>query len=89
MSEATATPAPAPSAAPEMLRLIDVYAAIRQACREAGSQAKWAQKHGLSQSYLSEVLNAKKPPNKVVLRALGLAEVTRYVRIKPKEAAGG
>ncbi|MBR0651359.1 helix-turn-helix domain-containing protein [Roseomonas terrae] len=60
------------------LTAADVYGRLRAACREAGSQQAWAEKHGMSPQYVSDVLNAKRPIPDSILSALGLIRVTVY-----------
>jgi hypothetical protein len=61
------------------ITLLDVYARLSVACREAGNQRAWAQRHGISATYLSDVLNARTEPGPTMLAALGLVRVVRYV----------
>lgn len=61
------------------MALIDVTAALRAACRAAGSEAAWAQRHGVTKQYVNKVLNGETPPGKALLDALRLRKVTRYV----------
>jgi hypothetical protein len=49
---------------------------LRAACREAGSQNKWAKQHGVSQQYVNHVLNGHRPPGPQILAALGLERTT-------------
>jgi hypothetical protein len=60
------------------LTLIAVYGRLRQACREAGGQKAWAQAHGFSASFVSDVLNAKRPMPDSIIAALGLVKVVRF-----------
>lgn len=62
-----------------MLDGLSVCARLRDACRDAGGQAAWAERHGLSPSYVSDVLNARRDPGDSILRALGLRRVVKYV----------
>lgn len=66
---------------------MDVCRMLMDACRKAGSQAKWARAHGLSPQTLSDVLNAKSQPSDALLAALGLRRVVRFVENKVKERA--
>lgn len=68
------------------LRVADVHQLIRAACEAQGSQAAWAALHGLSPSYLSDVLHMKRDPGPAILEALGLIRVVRYL---PKPTADG
>lgn len=60
------------------ITLIAVYGRLREACRKAGGQKAWAEAHGFSASFVSDVLNAKRPIPDSVLAALGLVRVTVY-----------
>lgn len=51
---------------------------LRQACHEAGSQAKWAKEHEISAAYVSDVLNGNRAPSYLILDALGFEEITLY-----------
>ena len=64
---------------PRNLTLLDVYARIAAACREAGGQKAWAMKHGISASYVSDVLQGKTDPGPLILAPLGLQKIVRYV----------
>lgn len=48
------------------------------------SQAQWAKKHGVSQTYVSDVINGRREPGKAILEALGLERVVTY-RVKGDE----
>ncbi len=62
-----------------MLDLVGVCSMLRTGCEAAGGQQAWAERHGISASYVSDVLNGRRDPGESILRALGLAKVTRYV----------
>lgn len=49
-----------------------VISALRQACKNEGSQKAWATKHGLSSSFLTDVLQGRRGLTDRVLAALGL-----------------
>lgn len=66
----------------ELLDLDGVLALLRWKCQEAGSQKAFADKHGLSKQYLSDVVRGDRPPGPAILRALGLDVVTRYRRTR-------
>jgi hypothetical protein len=56
---------------------------LRAACRQAGSQAKWARAHGIWPQAVSLVLTGRRRPGPQILTALGLARVpyaAEYVR---------
>ncbi|WP_307139868.1 hypothetical protein [Pseudoroseomonas cervicalis] len=52
---------------------------LQEACDLAGGQRRWAEAHGLSESSVSDTLRAVQAPGQRILKALGLARVTRYV----------
>jgi DNA-binding transcriptional regulator YdaS (Cro superfamily) len=62
-----------------MMDALDVLGLLRNACKAAGGQAAWAGRHEISPAYVSDVLNARRDPGDSILRALGVAKVTRYV----------
>lgn len=65
-----------------MLTERDVIDRLRAAVHEAGSQKACAEKFGISQMYLSDVLNGRRSPGEKILDALGLEAQIVY---KPKE----
>ena len=64
--------------APKIGGLADIYGAIRRACRDAGSQAAFAERSGLSQAFVSNVLNGRKPPSDALLAAVGWRRRTGF-----------
>lgn len=66
----------------ELMRLDAVYRRLEDACTAAGGQAAWAARHGLAPSTVCDVLNARRDPSQAMLRALGLAKVTRYAEVR-------
>lgn len=60
------------------------YAKLRNACDEAGGQSAWASAHGLSVSYVNDVLNARKDPGPKIASALGLQRVVAFVEVKER-----
>jgi hypothetical protein len=67
---------------------IEVCRRLSAACKAAGSQKAWAEKHGVSPAYVSDVINALRPPGQSILDALGLVRVVRY-RAKSATAPKG
>jgi hypothetical protein len=63
-----------------MASLVDIYAKLRTLCRDAGGQAAWGKKAGVSPAYISDVLNGRKPPGPKILAAVGYRAVTIYER---------
>lgn len=76
--------------AAETLRLVDVYARLRRAIRDAGNASAWAMRHRISPQYVSDVLHARREPGDLILSALGLVRVVTYAeKGKKKEAQDG
>jgi hypothetical protein len=50
--------------------------------KQAGTAAAWAARHNLSQQYVNDVMNGRRPPAKSILDALCLEKVVTYRRIK-------
>lgn len=65
----------------ESLSLSDVFAQLRTACRQAGSQEAFAAHAGISRGHLSDVLNARRDPGPKLLAALGLRKVAAFMEI--------
>lgn len=57
---------------------LEVCRRLSAACKAAGSQRAWAEKHGVSPAYVCDVINARRDPGQSILNALGLARVVRY-----------
>lgn len=63
----------------------DVLLILKLEYENLGSQNAWAKKHGISQSYVNDVLQGRKNPGGLILDALGLETITGYRR-KAKES---
>lgn len=61
-----------------MLTEQDVMDRLRTAVQAAGSQKAYAEKIGVSQSYLSDVLIGNRSPGEKILIVLGLEAVVMY-----------
>lgn len=59
-----------------------LLALLRRQCDKAGSQKAWAKAHGLSTSYLSDVLTNNRAPGWKILKALGVTAAVTYRRIR-------
>lgn len=57
---------------PELLEV------LRDACDRAGSQQAWAFRHGISESYVCDVLRGRRVPGAKVLTALGYRRAVSY-----------
>lgn len=51
---------------------------LRTVVAQAGSQKDFAQQHGLSEQYLSDVLRGRREPGQKILEALGVERVVGY-----------
>lgn len=60
------------------LKMIDVYGLIRQACRDAGGQHKWAEQVGVTPAFVSALLHGRRNPSKRILDALGVRKVVTF-----------
>jgi AraC-like DNA-binding protein len=58
----------------------EARALLRTAIAEAGTLREWAEQHGISPSYVSEVLTGKQAPGVKLQRALGLIRRVVYAR---------
>lgn len=61
-----------------MLTERDVLDRLRAAVAVAGSQKAYAERIGVSQTYLSDVLTGNRAPGEKILTALGLEAVMMY-----------
>jgi len=61
----------------------DVLAALNIECRKPGGQSAFARRAGVSEAYISQVVNGQKSPSPSILRALGFRKtiVEIYERI--------
>ena len=64
------------------LTVSEVLERLRRAVARAGSQAAFARRHGMSTTYLNEVLRGGRRPGAPVLRALGVQRIERFVEEK-------
>lgn len=62
----------------------EVVALLRRACAEAGSQTAWADAHGVSYSYVNDVIQGRRLPGAGIAHGLGLARMVVY---RPRDAA--
>jgi len=69
------------------LDAMGLFIELRRQVEKAGGASAYARKHGLSVSYLHDVLGAITAPGPLILDAMGLRKVVRYVKArKPKPA---
>jgi len=61
---------------------VDVFRLLNEAITKAGGQRKFADLHGFSPPYISLVATSKRPISPRILKALGLRQVVRFVRVK-------
>lgn len=59
-----------------------VRALLRERVDAAGSQRSWASAHGLSHSYVGEVLRGSRAPSARVLAALGLEKKVTFAPVE-------
>ena len=52
--------------------------ALKSAVAAAGTMTKWAEAHGFSQPYVSDVVYGRRPIGPRMLMALGLEKVVTY-----------
>lgn len=60
----------------------EVRQSIRLVCENMGGQKVFAERVGVSQQYVSDVLNEKREPGPSILSALGLEKVVTYRSVK-------
>jgi hypothetical protein len=60
------------------MTLDDLLKKLRSECEAAGGQGIWANKHGISAQYVSDVLRCGRKPGPAILKALKLKLVERY-----------
>jgi hypothetical protein len=63
----------------------EVLNLLRDSCRQAGSQRKWASRHGVSAAYVSDVLAQAREPGPAILQALG---IEKQVQVKYRMLPG-
>ena len=62
--------------------LSDVYQALNAACKQRGAQAEFARQLGVSEAYISQMVNSSKPLSDDLIAALGFKRVEMFQRIK-------
>ncbi len=67
-----------------MLSTEQVRDRLKDACDQAGSQAAWARRHGMSAAYLHDVINGRRGLGQRILDALGLERQEQEVQYAPK-----
>jgi DNA-binding transcriptional regulator YdaS (Cro superfamily) len=55
---------------------------LREACRKAGTSAAWADKHNVSQAYVSDTINGRRDPGPAICKALGIAPKVSYEKVR-------
>ena len=60
----------------------DVRVRLSLAIRDAGSQRAFAERAGVNQSYLSDILHGRRDVGERVLAALDLRRVERFVSVR-------
>lgn len=62
-----------------LLDVEGVLAYLRSRCEQLGSQQAFADRHGLSKQYVSDVLQRRRAPGAAILAALKIDHLDRYV----------
>lgn len=57
---------------------------LRAAIAKAGGQSAWASQHGISESYLSDVLLGRREPSHKISAVLGFTAVRGFVKVTGK-----
>lgn len=70
------------------MRLSEVLALLSRHCEAAGSRAAWAKAHGVSATYVSDVLGGRREPGVSILDALGLEKRVTYEPKAPPRGVG-
>jgi DNA-binding transcriptional regulator YdaS (Cro superfamily) len=65
--------------------MADVYGRIRTAVRKAGSQRAFAQQVGVSDAFVSGVLNGARPPTDAILRQVGIKRVVNFYEVQAND----
>ena len=60
----------------------EVVAMLKRACTAAGTARAWAKAHGISEAYVSDVLNSRRDPGEAICRALGLVAEQTYRKVQ-------
>ena len=60
----------------------DVRTVLKDACKKAGTSAAWADKHNVSQAYVSDTINGRRDPGPAICKALGIAPKISYEKVK-------
>lgn len=69
----------------ETFSRLDVISTISDACAMEGTQKAWAEKHGLSPQYVSDVIAERRLPGKTILKAAGFEKAELYFAKEPTE----
>ena len=57
---------------------------LRQSANQRGSQRALAKELGVSEAYLSDVINGRRDPGRKILKALGLERVVAYRPVRSR-----
>ena len=55
-----------------------VRAMLRRECGAAGGQSAWADLHGISNSYVNDIVMGRRPISKLIAKRLGLKRVILF-----------
>ena len=59
----------------------EVRSMLKRACTAAGTARAWAKAHGVSEAYVSDVLNSRRDPGEAICKALGLVSEQTYRKV--------
>jgi len=64
-----------------LLSEVQILECLWKACEQAGSQKAWAEKNGVSPSYVTDVLLGRRAPGDAITHRLGFERVVRYRKV--------
>jgi hypothetical protein len=59
-----------------------LVALVRMGCERCGSQAAWAEQHGLSPSYVSDYLGGRRAAAEKIAAVFGYVPVRKFVKTR-------
>lgn len=59
----------------------ELLSLLRRKIKEAGQQKLFAELHGISAQYVSDVLHKRREPGEAILAALGLRKVVKFEEV--------
>lgn len=67
-----------------MLTVADLAAMVRAECERLGTQQAFADKLGIVQPYVNQVIQGKKPAADAICKYFGLKRITNHYYVKVK-----